>query len=214
MTPSRFWILTSGFCCRYSKYLFKKTNLLDWLGAHLVAWKQIMERTKLFLIDTNTLLAKKGARCNRTIQQVIKKQAGDPVRAGDIKITRVSFVWYVLIYLCMGQTSDQMDQGQALAVQTAINHVGWAFNRFLHKGGIMSPLVLHLLANEGAQFISNEKGGGIAGGLALVEKSKIPKFQDGLLIESKMVPTQNEAEGKPSILKFVLFHHRVVQFWY
>ena len=78
--------------------------------------------------------------------------------------------------------------------------MGWAFNKFLHNGGIMSHLVLHLLANEGAQFVGNRKGGAIAGGLALVEKSKIPKFEDGLLIESKLGSIQDEISGMPNIL--------------
>ncbi len=64
----------------------------------------------------------------------------------------------------------------------------------------MSQLVLHLVANEGAQFIGNQRGGAIAGGLALVEKSKIPKFEDGSLIESKMLSIQDNKTGKQTIL--------------
>ncbi len=59
----------------------------------------------------------------------------------------------------------------------------------------MSPLVLHLLANEGGQFIGNQKGLAIAGGLALVEKSRMPTFQDGTLVESKMGSIQDEPYG-------------------
>jgi hypothetical protein len=70
-----------------------------------------------------------------------------------------------------------MDHGQILALKTAINTVGF-INNFIHTGGIMSNLVMHLIAKEGAQFISADKWKGIAGGLVLVDKSKIPTFQD------------------------------------
>jgi hypothetical protein len=88
-----------------------------------------------------------------------------------------------------------LDHGQVLAVQTAINHVGWAFNRFLHNGSLMSHLVLHLLANEGAQFVSNQKGGAIAGGLALVENCKIPMKQGGVSADSERDSINDDFSG-------------------
>ncbi len=94
---------------------------------------------------------------------------------------------------------DQLDHGQALAVQTSINQVGWAFNKYLHHGEVMSFLVLHLLANEGAQFVGNQKQLAIAGGLVLVEKSKIPKFLDGKLSETKMATVEDDEIGKSNI---------------
>ncbi len=60
----------------------------------------------------------------------------------------------------------------------------------------MSHLVLHLLANEGAQFVGNHKGAAIAGGLALVEETKIPKFQDSRLNASELESIQDEPSGK------------------
>ncbi len=76
----------------------------------------------------------------------------------------------------------------------------------------MSPLVLHLLANEGGQFIGNQKGLAIAGGLVLVEKSKMPKFQDGTLVKSKMGPIQNKTFGKSSMLYCTLMSLKVFIF--
>jgi hypothetical protein len=42
-----------------------------------------MEKTEIFLKNAKNLVNKKGIRCNRSIQQVNKMEAGDPVGAGD-----------------------------------------------------------------------------------------------------------------------------------
>jgi hypothetical protein len=80
-------------------------------------------------------------------------------------------------------------------VQTAINQVGWAFNRFLHSGDHISNLVLHLITNEKAQFICNQKGKAIAGGCALVERSRIQKMLEAKKNEPEPYSNQDETAG-------------------
>jgi hypothetical protein len=73
-----------GSCCRLSKYIFMKTIFFDIVGVHMVPWKLIMDKNERFLMDTKKYLEKKGRRFNRSIQQIISKQPGDPVGPGAI----------------------------------------------------------------------------------------------------------------------------------
>ena len=59
----------------------------------------------------------------------------------------------------------------------------------------MSFLVLHLITNEGAQFICNQKGKAIAGGCALVERSRIQKLLEEKQKEPEPYSIQDETAG-------------------
>jgi hypothetical protein len=73
----------SDSCCRLSKCAFMESNFFDIVGVHVLPWKLVMEKNELFLRNTKKHLEKKGPRFNRTIQQLINKQAGDPVGPGE-----------------------------------------------------------------------------------------------------------------------------------
>ena len=47
-----------------------------------------MGKACIFVKNTRTLLEKRANRCNRNIQQINEKQAGDAVGAGDVTIHR------------------------------------------------------------------------------------------------------------------------------